>query len=111
MPGLANCCCCRGNEAARRGTWRWRDLGTSSRRRGVMQRRQTRQAPDPGRRDSFPAATELRATMAAPGTQRERHEKEGDREQVTEEVGKEGGAGDLLVTGACWVWRNGGGAE
>ena len=35
----------------------------------------------------------------------------GDREKVTEEPAKKGGAGDLLVTGACWGWRNGGEAE
>ena len=48
MSGLANSCCCRGDEAARRGIWRWRELGTSSWRRGVMQRKQTRRRGKPG---------------------------------------------------------------
>ena len=37
--------------------------------------------------------------------------KRGGQEQVIEEARKKGGAGDLLVTGACWGWRNSGEAE
>ena len=37
--------------------------------------------------------------------------KRGGQEQVIEEARKKGGAGDLLVTGACWGWRNGGEAK
>ena len=57
-------------------------------------RSETRQAPGPGRRDSFPAATELRATMAAPGTQRERHENPGSEPERGGKEEKKRGRGD-----------------
>ena len=57
-------------------------------------RSETRQAPDPGWRDSFPAATELRATMAAPGTQRERHENRGSEPERGGKEEKKRGRGD-----------------
>ena len=61
-------------------------------------RSETRQAPDPGRTDSFPAATELRATMAAPGTQRERHENRGSEpERGGKEEKKRGRGNGVLV--------------
>ena len=80
---------------------------------------ETRQAPDPGRRDSFPAATELRATMAAPGTQRERHENRGSEPERGGKEEKKRGRGDGILEelehegGARggWVRRRGGGDE